>query len=442
MTMLDLSLTPRRAALLEGHDTEVHVLVAITAPDAPPGVTPRTPLNLAIVLDRSGSMAGRPLTEAKRCAEHMIRGLTAEDRVALVAFDDDVTIVSPSVLAGSPAAILAALRDIDSGGSTNLHGGWLAGAENVGAHVKPNNLSRVILLTDGQANVGETEPHRIAQDCARLAAAGVSTSTYGLGASFAEDLLQAMAASGGGKAYFGETAEDLMDPFREEFDLMRALCARQVRLTLEPAPGVEAKVINLTRRDAEGRTIVPDVAYGGVAWALVRLRVPAALVEPGRADVHLLTTTLAFQTTAGEHRTSAPAHLRLTRLPAAAFAAVAEDPVVTARWQEARSAEVQEEAREAAAAGDWGRVDALIADAQHTAGDNAWAQESLAALEQIARTRDTLRFRKEAAYKSARMRERLYEAGEDSAAAYDAAFEQTKRSYLRRKPREGKNLSE
>jgi len=63
-------------------------------------------------------------------------------------------------------------------------------------------------------------------------------------------------------------------------------------------------------------------------------------------------------------------------------------------------------------------------------------------LEQIARTRDTLRFRKEAAYKAAKMRTRLYEPGEDPAAAYDADFEQTKRSYFRRKPREGKNLSE
>lgn len=442
MTMIDLSLTPRRAALLEGLDTEVHVLVSIAAPDAPPGVAPRTPLNLALVLDRSGSMAGRPLHEAKRCAEYMIRGLTPADRVAVVTFDDAVDIVAPSTSASAQNGIIAAVRSIRSGGSTNLHGGWLAGAESVGAHVQPGGLSRVILLTDGQANHGETDPHRIAQDCARLAAAGVTTSTYGLGDGFNEDLLQLMAASGNGRSYFGETAEDLMDPFREEFDLMRALCARQLRLKLEPAPGVEAKVINLTRVDADGRTIVPDVAYGGVAWALVRLRVPASLAEAGRADVHLLTTTLAFQTTAGELRTTAPAHLRLSRLPAAAFAAVAEDPVVTARWQEARSAEVQEQAREAAAAGDWGRVDALIADAQRTAGDNAWAQESLAALEQIARTRDTLRFRKEAAYKSARMRERLYEASEDSAAAYDATFEQTKRSYLRRKPREGKNMSE
>ena len=135
MTILDLSLTPARAALLEGHDTEVHVLVAIAAPDAPATTAPRAPLNLAIVLDRSGSMAGRPLEEAKKCAEHMIRGLTPADRVAVVSFDDHVETVVPSQDVESQDRIAAAVRKIIAGGSTNLHGGWLAGAENVGASV-------------------------------------------------------------------------------------------------------------------------------------------------------------------------------------------------------------------------------------------------------------------------------------------------------------------
>ncbi|MFZ4601952.1 MAG: vWA domain-containing protein [Caulobacterales bacterium] len=440
MTILDLSLTPARAALLEGHDTEVHVLVAIAAPDAPATTAPRAPLNLAIVLDRSGSMAGRPLEEAKKCAEHMIRGLTPADRVAVVSFDDHVETVVPSQDVESQDRIAAAVRKIIAGGSTNLHGGWLAGAENVGARVQPGALSRVILLTDGQANVGESNPDRIADDCARLAAAGVTTSTYGLGASFNEDLLQAMASSGGGQSYFGETAEDLMDPFREEFDLMRAICARKIRLKLEAPRGVEASVLNLKRVDAEGRAILPDVAYGGVTWALVRLRVPAGHVETGRSDVHVLTAELIYETANGEQRSCAPAHLRLARVPVAAFGAVPEDPVVKARVQEVRGANLQDLARDAAVKGDWERVDTLIAEARFEAADNEWAQASISALETIAATRDEFRFSKEAAYKSAKMRARLYDRAEG--VGYDEDLEKSKRSYLRRKPQEGKKFEE
>ena len=127
--------------------------------------------------------------------------------------------------------------------------------------------------------------------------------------------------------------------------------------------------------------------------------------------------------------------------PAAAFAAVAEDCLVTARWQEARGAELQEQAREAAAVGDWTRVDGLIAEARIDAGDNAWAQESLAALEQIAARRDSVRFRKEAAYKASRMRERLYDADE-SLASYDATSERGKALFLRRKLQEGKKMGD
>ena len=115
---------------------------------------------------------------------------------------------------------------------TNLHGGWFQGAETLAPHTKDDVTSRVILLSDGCANHGLTDPDQIYAQCADLARAGVSTSTYGLGHGFNEELMIGMARHGQGSSYYGQTADDLMDPFREEFELLNALCARRLRLEI------------------------------------------------------------------------------------------------------------------------------------------------------------------------------------------------------------------
>ena len=144
----------------------------------------------------------------------------------------------------------AALRAIESRGNTALHTGWLAGAEQAARHQNGRILSRVLLLSDGCANAGLCDISAIATHCAEMADAGVGTSTYGLGAHFNEELMTAMARAGQGNAYYGSTAEDLMDPFRQEFDLMSALCARGLRLAFTCTPGVGIEIVNGYRTDA------------------------------------------------------------------------------------------------------------------------------------------------------------------------------------------------
>jgi Ca-activated chloride channel family protein len=438
MSVLDLSLKPRRGALLQGHDTQIDVLVRLAAPEAPPHRPKRDPFNLALVLDRSTSMAGKPIQEAKRCAQFIVESLEPTDRVAVVDFGHDVRIAAPSQMVGNKASLLSAIAVIDSAGNTALHAGWLAGAEEAAAHVGSHAVSRVLLLTDGQANVGERNPGVIAEDCARLAEAGVTTSTYGLGRGFNEDLLAAMARGGGGNGYYGESAEDLMDPFREEFDLLAYLFARKVRVDVAPAEGVHVRPLNALRRDRDGRLILPDIGYSSMGWAMLRVTVPAALAEAGRGDVHVLTVGATYETSTGEPRTCAPAHLRLPRIPAAAFESLAEDQEVAARAREVRSAELQEEVREAAYAGDWRRVDATLAQAQAEAGDNLWLQQSLDALKRLAVLRDTQRLGKEARYKSDKLRTRLTSPNE--ASGHSIEEELTKPRYARRKPEMGKRM--
>lgn len=431
MTAPQITLTPRRPAVLAGFQNTLDVLVRIAAPDAPPTVGhSRAPLHLALVIDRSGSMAGQPLEEAKKAAAFVINGLTRGDRASLVTYDDAVDTQVPLHGAEDRDTLLRAIARIESGGSTNLHGGWFAGAETLAPAVTRETISRVILLSDGCANKGLTDPEAINRQCAELARTGVTTSTYGLGRNFNEDLMIGMARAGLGNTYYGQTADDLMDPFREEFALLNATCARRVELELVPAPGVQAEVLNDYPLTDDVNSQLPDLAYGGEAWALVRLTVPAP--PEGSNPVALLTAAIRYRDMAGEPRAVQPSALSLPAVPAAAYQTLIEDPLVIRRASELEAARLLVQARAAARQRDWDRVQALLSSANKLGADNPWLKDVVRELQQLADRRDDAMFAKEGAYSSRRMTTRLAPAAESLTPGAEQA------SYLRRKSAQGK----
>ncbi|MCS6986353.1 MAG: VWA domain-containing protein [Sphingomonadaceae bacterium] len=437
---LTLALVPRRAALLAGRDQRLEVLVRASAGPAPDGHR-RPRLNLALVIDRSGSMSGRPLEEAKRLACRMIERLTADDHVSVVAYDDRVHVVAPVQPAGDPNRFRPAVMAIDSGGCTALQAGWAAGAEQAARRLDRADLSRVLLLSDGCANVGETDPTVLADQCRRMAAAGVSTSTYGLANEFNEHLMTAMARAGGGIARYGVTAADLAEPFDEEFELLSALAARRVRVALTPGPGVGLDVLGGLPHE-DGGWCLPDIAFGAAAWALVRLDVPAALTGEGPdRPVPLLQAHLKWQDPEGR-----PAHdearlLALPALPWAAYQAVPEDPEVVRRVDELRFAEVERQAAEAARLGDWPAVERALEVARDIARDHPWLQASLRTIEELAHRRERERLAKEAFYGAAARSARLVDPDPFmELRGFDPNVEAARPAFLRRKAEQGRNL--
>jgi len=432
---IELKLTPRKSALLAGHDNTLDVLVRAIGPQPPEGTPRRRRLNLALVIDCSGSMQGQPLDEAKRCAKAVVGQLKAEDFVSVISYGSEITVVSRAAPASDPAKICALIDGIEINGMTALHDGWAAGAEQAAIHVKTADVTRVLLLSDGNANEGLTDPAKIAEHCSQMAAVGVSTSTYGLGESFNEELMFAMARSGGGNAYYGKTAADLMTPFQQEFDLLQALYARNIVLSLTAADGVKVEMANDLVAAGSGWRLA-DVAYGSEAWAVVRLRIPAALVAGFAGEAkELLTCSLAWSRD-GETQAADTANLALTSLDAAAYGAVAEDELVARRSQEVRFAEFQRDAGTAAAQGDWNRVDRILDRARKEAAGNEWLMASLGSLETYARERSQDHFTKEARFKSSRMMSRLAAVTEE--ASYSVSAESAAPSFLRRREEEGR----
>jgi len=196
----DLALIPLRAGLVAGQENIIDVLVRVRAPASPAAAKPPAQKNIAFVIDRSGSMSGPPLEEAKRCVMQIIDSMAPTDCASIIAYNNRVDVVAPLQPVADRAALKALIGAIGAGGNTALYAGWHAGAQSLDDIAHGTGISRVLLLSDGQANNGLTEPVAIAAQCAAFATRGVTTSTCGLGHDFNEELISAMAQAGGGTA--------------------------------------------------------------------------------------------------------------------------------------------------------------------------------------------------------------------------------------------------
>lgn len=245
-------------------DHQVGLLLTVGA-DAPPT---RPPINVALVLDRSGSMAGEPLEAARDAACRFAGFLGPNDRISVVAFDDQVLTVVPPSPGGDPSVPLI-IRSIESGGQTNLSGGWLKGHE-LAESARVEGVNRVVLLTDGQANAGITEPSRLADLARGAAGKGVGTSCFGFGPAFNLELLQLMAAGGRGNYWYIETNDQMTPVFEEEIEGLVALAAQNLEVELR-----------LLHPGASGVTFLQDYAVtrtaaGGYLLSLGDLYATAA----------------------------------------------------------------------------------------------------------------------------------------------------------------------
>jgi Ca-activated chloride channel family protein len=219
----------------------------------------RPPVNLALVLDRSGSMDGEKINHARKAAIMAVEQLIPTDRVAVVSFSDDVTVMLPSTRADDLGQVRDAIERIQAGGSTALYAGVSKGAAEVRNYMNRNQVNRVILLSDGLANVGPSSTGALGDLGDTLARDGIPVTTIGLGLGYNEDLMTTLARNSAGNHAFAENAVDLERIFQAEFGDALAVVAQDVTVRIQCADGVRPLRVMGRKAQITGQTVVADV---------------------------------------------------------------------------------------------------------------------------------------------------------------------------------------
>jgi Ca-activated chloride channel family protein len=278
---MQMSLRTDRRLLRATARSTRYLLASLTAPTAPPR-DGRMPVHVGIVLDRSGSMSGESKFDlAREAVEQALRMLQPTDRFTLVVYDSIVDVLMPSTYASDDARriALARLSEIQPRGGTDLHAGWMTAASQVTQHIASECVNRMLLLTDGLANEGLTDSAILVEAAAQLRAQGVSTSTFGVGEDFDEQLLRDIALEGGGQSYYIETPAQISDLLTSELgealEVVRPGAVMQVTLP----PGAVGEPLNRHRftrvlGDNELHIQLGDLTSGQELSIVVRLTFP------------------------------------------------------------------------------------------------------------------------------------------------------------------------
>ncbi len=270
-----------RAVLEAGRPQNVVLKVSLDAPPSPErGARPA--VNLSLVLDRSGSMAGTKMEKAKAAAVEALKRLGRDDIFSLVAYDSNVNTIVPAQKAKDIYEIIRTIEGIRPGGNTALFGGVSQGAAEIRKSLDKGYVHRMILLSDGLANVGPRMPSDLGRLGAGLVKENISVTTVGVGTDYNEDLMAQLSQKSDGNTYFVESGLDLPRIFAAELGDVLNVVAKQVRVTVTLEKGVSP--VRIIGREGRIRgneiELYMNQLYGSQQkYGLIEVSLPAS--DPG-----------------------------------------------------------------------------------------------------------------------------------------------------------------
>jgi Ca-activated chloride channel family protein len=351
---------------------ELNLLVRLTGTGDVPATRPA--LDLAVVIDRSGSMRGDKMRDVKTAALGLLDGLRPDDTVSLISYSDDVQMhgVRLAMDDAGRASVRAALLGLEADGGTALGPGLIQALGVTESGPRDDlRLAHLLLFSDGLANVGEARPQVLGARAAEGFGRGVSVSTLGVGVDYNEDLMTRLADQGGGRYHFIQNSEAIAGILSDEMKGLVATVARGIGMTLSPAPGVEVGVIFGYPTSHDGAVTharVGSLGAGQTREIVMRVRLPES--APSRLALGTLRVSFIDVTAGGaERHIDVPLATDVTA--DAAVARASEHKDVTVRVAEVESAESLELAARAAEQGDFaaagGSLDKALSDLQNQA---------------------------------------------------------------------------
>lgn len=265
------------------------VLARVRVSTQPIDGTGRPPLNLALVIDTSGSMAGEPIEDAREAALTMVDLLREGDRLTVVAFHSSAEVLLPStVIDDNLAELRVRIGAMEAQGTTDMAGGLQAGLTELMTHYEANGVNRVVLLGDGVPN-DESGIIAMAQAAGER---GMTVTAIGLGLDYNETLMGDVAQVSGGQFHYVEDSEQVATLFRDEVMRMQRVFGRNAVVRLQPGPGVTIQ--NVVGQNVQHVGGFVEVHLGDLHEGEHRDLIVRATVEGRRAgatvelmDVHL-----------------------------------------------------------------------------------------------------------------------------------------------------------
>ena len=234
-----LAVEPNQSVFTAGESNKAYLRVQLEGLGEEEPMAARPPVNIALVIDRSGSMRGPKIEQAKEAAILALSRLTPSDRVSVVAFDHNVDVVVPAGPFVDFGEMKRRISSIHPGGRTAIYAAVRQAGQSVGETVSEGSISRVILMSDGQANVGPSSPAELEHLGRELAGQGMSVTTIGLGLDYSEELMTRLAAASDGNHAFVENPEQLADIFNKEFGDVFSVAGLDAEVEIECPEGVE-----------------------------------------------------------------------------------------------------------------------------------------------------------------------------------------------------------
>lgn len=241
---LRAGIVPGRVATMANGPAREQFLVEFAAEGTPglsAGAGARTPLNLCLVIDRSGSMEGAPLDYAKQACSYVVDMLTPNDVLSIVTFEETVDVLMPPQRVTNKQPIKDGLARLMPGNTTNLYDGLLLGMQQVATVNDPGRATRLVVLSDGDPTAGIKDFSALVAHAADIKARGITCTFLGFGPDYNEELLAAMAKKSGGNYYYIPQPQLIPEVFRTELEKLMTVVARNLRLDVKLARWVSMR---------------------------------------------------------------------------------------------------------------------------------------------------------------------------------------------------------
>ncbi|MBS1723563.1 MAG: VWA domain-containing protein [Armatimonadetes bacterium] len=253
---LSVTVTPSRIATMSNGPAREQFLVELSAPSDPglPGVAsagPRTPLNLCLVIDRSGSMEGPPLEYAKQACGFVVDLMGPDDILSIVVFDETVEVLMAPQRVTNRQAVKDGISQLTPGYTTNLYDGIHLAAHQLAQHAESGRATRMVVLSDGDPTAGIKDFASLVAHAGDVKTRGITCTFLGFGPDYNEELLAAMAKKAGGNYYYIPQPQLIPEIFRTELQKLMSVSAMHLRLSLRLS-----RWVNL--RGVTGHSVPPD----------------------------------------------------------------------------------------------------------------------------------------------------------------------------------------